>query len=395
MSHPDQSKPFRVLSLDGGGMRGLYTATLMHRLALRFAEQRSIPELDIGSAFDLIVGTSTGGILATGLAYGLSISKVVDLYRNVGPQIFANPQPQSKVAFLIWAAKSFFKPANSSAPLRGAFRIGAPRSFLNPANSPAPLRGVWQGFLGDTTVKQLYENQNSGLCLTAVKLLDEKFRVFKTPHNPTKNLDDPYSLVDLCLATSAAPIFLPLAGIRSPIDPQVLESYADGGLAANNPVLIALIEALQLAKPNQPIHILSVGTCSAPEGMLLNEKSLNRGLWHWKAGAKALTLSMNAQASSANFAAHFLVKCLSTEARQIRIVRFPEERRSEAHLKFLQMDLASPDALHAFATFGADDAVAAFRLCQDEITNEQGKIIADTFRSMREFTTPNQKELKL
>ena len=354
-------------------MRGLYTATLMHRLALRFAEQRSIPELDIGAAFDLIVGTSTGGILATGLAYGLSISKVVDLYRNVGPKIFTNPQPQSKVAFLIWAAKSFFKPANSSAPLREAL----------------------QGLFGDTTVKQLYENRHIGLCLTAVKLLDEKFRVFKTPHIPTKNLDDPYSLVDLCLATSAAPIFLPLAGIRSPLDPQVLESYADGGLAANNPVLIALIEALQLAKPNQPIHILSVGTCSAPEGMLLNEKSLNRGLWHWKAGAKALTLSMNAQASSANFAAHFLVKCLSTEARQIRIVRFPEERRSEAHLKFLQMDLASPDALHAFATFGADDAVAAFRLCQEENTNEQGKIIADTFRSMREFTTPNQKELKL
>jgi hypothetical protein len=59
------------------------------------------------------------------------------------------------------------------------------------------------------------------------------------------------------------------------------------------------------------------------------------------------------------------------------------------------MDLASPDALHAFATFGADDAVAAYRLCQEEIRNEQGKIIADTFRSMPELTTVNQQELKL
>lgn len=260
------------------------------------------------------------------------------------------------------------------------------KSLTKPANSAAPLRDALHGLFGNTTVRQLYESRKIGLCLTAVKLLDEKFRVFKTPHIPAKNLDDPYRLVDLCLATSAAPIFLPLAGIRSPRDDHILESYADGGLAANNPVLIGLIEALQLAKPQQPIHILSVGTCSAPEGMLLSEKSLNRGLWHWKAGAKALTLSMNAQASSADFAAQFLAKCLSTDSRQIRVVRFPEERRSEAHLKFLQMDLASPDALHAFATFGADDAVAAYRLCQDEKNDEQGRIIADTFRSMPELT---------
>jgi patatin-like phospholipase/acyl hydrolase len=373
MNLSDESKPFRVLSLDGGGMRGLYTATLIQRLSSRFCEQRKVAELDIGKGFDLIVGTSTGGILATGLAFGLSISKIIDLYRNVGPKIFLNPQPPSKVAFLIWAAKSFFKPANSAEPLRQAL----------------------EELFGDTTVKQLFENRQIGLCLTAVRMLDEKFRVFKTPHSPTKNFDDPYHLVDLCLATSAAPIFLPLAGIRSPQDKQVLESYADGGLAANNPVLIGLIEALQLAKPQQSIHILSVGTCSAPEGMLFTEKSLNRGLWHWRTGAKALTLSMNAQASSADFAAQFLAKCLSTNSRQIRIIRFPEERRSEAHLKFLQMDLASPDALHAFATFGAEDAVAAYRLCQDETKNEQGKIIADTFRNMPELTTVNQKELRL
>jgi len=339
---------------------------------MRFSEQQKLRELDIGKGFDLIVGTSTGGILSTGLCFGLPISKIIDLYRNVGPKIFQHPQPQGKFGFLCWAARSFLKPANSSVPLREAL----------------------DGLFGSTTIKELYERRQIGLCLTAVKMLDEKFRVFKTPHIPTKDLDNPYRLVDLCMATSAAPIFLPLAGIRSPRDDKVLESYADGGLAANNPVLIGLIEALQLAQSTQPIHILSVGTCSAPEGMLLNESALNRGLWHWKAGAKALTLSMNAQASSADYAAHFLAKCLSTDARRISIVRFPEERRSEAHLKFLQMDLASQDALHAFATFGADDAVAAYRLCQEEGKNEQGKIIADTFRSMPELTDKNQQEIK-
>lgn len=235
-----QQKPFRVLSLDGGGIRGLYTATLLHNLASRFAGNRNLVELDIGRAFDLIVGTSTGGILASGLAYGLSISKIVDLYRTIGPKIFTNPQPQTIIKFIQWAYRAMRKPANASEPLRAAL----------------------QDLFKETTIEELYEKRHIGLCLTAVKLIDEKLRVFKTPHNPKKNLDNLYRLVDLCLATSAAPIYLPLAGITSPRDKNVLECYVDGGLAANNPVLIGLIESLQLAKPKQPVHILSVGTCS-------------------------------------------------------------------------------------------------------------------------------------
>ena len=358
----NNGKPFVVLSLDGGGMRGLYTATLLQRLAGRFLEQRKLAgDLDVGKGFDLIVGTSTGGILAAGLAHGLAVNDIIDLYRKVGPKIFTRPQPQGRIRLLLWSLGSLLKPANSIIPLK---------------NKLIEL-------FGDETVVKLYERRKIGLCLTSVKLLDEKFRVFKTPHVPTKDMDNHYKLVDICLATSAAPIFLPLAGIPSPQDPSVIETYADGGLAANNPVLIGLIEAMTLAEENQPIHILSVGTCSAPEGNVLRAKDLERGLFQWKAGAKALTLAMNAQASSANYAAQFLAKALSKNGREIRIVRFPEARRSEAHLKFLQMDLASDEALHAFSSFGADDAVEAYRLCQEKDTNEEGRIISTIFQNMQ------------
>jgi len=342
-------------------MRGLYTATLLQRLAARFVAQgNKVGELDIGKGFDLIVGTSTGGILATALAFGLSINEIIEMYRKVGPKIFTRPQPQKLIPFLWWSMGSLSKPANSAAALE---------EKLN-------------GLFGDETLAGLYQRRKIGLCLTAVKLLDEKFRVFKTPHLPKRDLDNLYRLVDVCLATSAAPIFLPLAGIPSPQDPLVIETYADGGLAANNPVLIGLIEAMLVAAKDRPIHILSVGTCSAPEGNVLRAKDLRRGLLQWKAGAKALTLAMNAQASSANFAAHFLAKCLSENGREIKIVRFPEARRSEAHLKFLQMDLASEEALLAFSSFGADDAIEAHRLCQEKETNEEGRIISNVFNSM-------------
>jgi patatin-like phospholipase/acyl hydrolase len=69
MSDPAQTKPFRVLSLDGGGMRGLYTATVLDTLARHFASRCGATTLDIGKGFDLIVGTSTGGILAASLAH--------------------------------------------------------------------------------------------------------------------------------------------------------------------------------------------------------------------------------------------------------------------------------------------------------------------------------------
>jgi uncharacterized protein len=88
-----ESHSFRVLSLDGGGMRGTYTATYLDQVAATFARRRNVPALDVGAAFDLIVGTSTGGIIACALAAGVTLDKVVELYQAHGPFIFRRPLP--------------------------------------------------------------------------------------------------------------------------------------------------------------------------------------------------------------------------------------------------------------------------------------------------------------
>lgn len=87
----DGPAPFRVLSLDGGGMRGTYTATYLDRVTSAFALRRSVTDLDIGAAFDLIVGTSTGGIIACALAAGIPLQAVVSLYVDHGPLFFHYP----------------------------------------------------------------------------------------------------------------------------------------------------------------------------------------------------------------------------------------------------------------------------------------------------------------
>jgi len=73
---------FQILSLDGGGIKGLFSAAVLAHL-----------EEDLGCKivdhFDLIVGTSTGGIIALGLGYGLSPQEIVEFYVEQGPQIFA------------------------------------------------------------------------------------------------------------------------------------------------------------------------------------------------------------------------------------------------------------------------------------------------------------------
>lgn len=349
-------------------MRGLYTASLLQSLAVRFATEHKRGQLDIGKGFDLIAGTSTGGILGAGLAFGTPIAKIIELYRTEGPQIFTDPMPPNPVTtkevigFATWCYRNSRKAANSNAHL---------------------IKSLTDLF-DKTTIKELYSKRGIALCLASVQMLKEKSRVFKTPHIPMKHLDDDYTLVSVCMATSAAPIYLPMVALDSPQDKNRFEVFVDGGLWANNPVLIGLIDALELCPDKRPIEILSIGTCAAPEGNIFAKEEVDRGLFDWRVGAKALTVSMNAQASGSNFMATFLARHLTRIGHEVKIVRLPEGPPSEEQMKYLRLDLASDKALQAFASLGANDGVEAFRLCQDP-QNEDGKMISSIFTAMPEM----------
>jgi patatin-like phospholipase/acyl hydrolase len=388
-------KPFRVLSLDGGGMRGLYSARVLQKLACLMDGTKEC-ELDLGTGFDLIVGTSTGGILAAALTAGVPIEKVIHLYQKEGPQIFSDTQPPPptglrppvlrgwkliKMVQVIWWLAKHYRTVK-----RDPFVLWCMRNLHKAANNATELRQALERIFKEQTFKELFESRNIGLCLTAVKVTNERFCVFKTPHRPDLKRDLFLKVVDGCMATSAAPIYLPLAAISFGDSSGHLEAYADGGLAANNPVLVGLTEALSLAgDTDREIHILSLGTCSAPEGEVLQSNQLDRGLLDWKVGAKALGLSMNAQASAAQETAKLLAQWFTKHDRPVRLVRFPEATRSPAHIEHLRvMDSASAVTVQALMTFAEEDAIEAFTNSKDE-GSSSGRVIKEAFAAMRKL----------
>ena len=230
----------------------------------------------------------------------------------------------------------------------------------------------------ELTFGELYERRGIGVCVPATSYLHHTPRIFKTPHIPDKQRDNDVLLADACLASSAAPIYLPLASIKADgLEDQI---YADGGLWANNPVLIGLLEALAVSAPRQPVVILSVGTCPPPSGTLPPEH-LDQGVAEWRSGIRVMELAMNVQVYAACNAVLRLVDQLNRLKKRVYILRCEETVPSSKQAELLQLDSASQEALDLMKRLGNKDGHDTFRWCQKPV-EEDGKLLADIFDRM-------------
>lgn len=344
MTSTDDQKPYRILALDGGGIRGLYSACILKSLANRYSKNGN--SLDIGKGFDLIVGTSTGAILAAGLAKGIPVEEIINLYARQGSKIFRDPTPEKLFSLLRWA----FRNRNHS------------------ANSDGVLKKSLSEVFGDsTTIEDLWKSRSIGLCIPSVNLSTHRATVFKTPHCKNKNADNARTLVDVCLASSAAPILFPIAKIQDPDNSSRTDSYVDGGLWANNPVIIAIVEALECSGINQPVEIVSLGTSSPVTGKLIAETVRDEGLAYWKVGINPLLASMSAQADGYFHIANFLASGISKIGKSIRILRLNNEKPSAEQAKHLGIDKAYPEAISVLMDLAAEDG----RIFNGRINNNE------------------------
>ena len=353
------STPFRVLTLDGGGIRGIYTASLLHGIAAHFLAKDE-EGWDVGRYFNLIAGTSIGGLLACGLAAGLSTATIVRILDEFGPLIFSNPQPDGRLKLLLWAAKCAGKAANSSDPLRAALEKG----------------------FEDKTIGEIYSDRRIALCIPASRLLDWSPKVFKTPHFKHFTRDKDVSLVDACLATCAAPILMPVAVVNEANHSDAPGKFVDGGLWANNPALIGLLEALDLcADPEtgkiiRPIDVLSVGTSGGAAGDVL-EHRVNRGLLDWGFGAEVVKLSLELQDRASDYVMGKLVNHFRNQGVTIRYQKIPNPLISHEQALQIKLDRADPISVRLLKQLGDKQA----RFVQSECTRKTplGQLIADIF----------------
>lgn len=352
----------RVLSIDGGGMRGIYVAAYLDSLERSFVQRPGASAgLDIGKAFRLIVGTSTGAIVGCGLAKGVPPKDIVRLYREHGSMVFRKRLPSSVGVDLATQL------------------VRRPKYLENGTNA---LRAALNEVFGEATIGSIWLDRQIALAVPAVNMANYRPWIFKTPHDPKSNhRDDAYSLTDVCLASSAAPLFRSLAIVRNPVDNRS-DVFADGGLWANNPVLVALCEALRLLgddDPDEAVEIFALGSCGKPEGEVIAEDAIHRGLLQWKFGGEAAKVAVAAQEFAFDMVAKFLRPYLK---RHVRIIRFPAEKIPGAMLQYLDLDETRPvglDALEQHARKDADMTNSAIQEGKDD-----GRAIEDLFDSMPE-----------
>lgn len=218
----------RVLSIDGGGIRGVIPARLLEYIEKILREISGDEKAQISDYFDLVAGTSTGGILSAMILApdpGYSADDMVKLYVKHGADIFT----RSAVAKII-------------------DRSG----FFNPLYHHQTIEKILENYLGNLKISNLKRP-----CLIPTYNIETGSATFISTLEILKNPKQDRLLKDVLRATTAAPTYFAPKRIRQ-------DAFIDGGMFANNPALCAYIEATKF--PSQPltkdIMVLSLGTGS-------------------------------------------------------------------------------------------------------------------------------------
>ncbi len=282
----------QVLSLDGGGLRGIFTAASLAAL-----------EDDLGSPvvdhFDLIAGTSTGGLIALALGAGVPARSILDFYLDEGPQIFRNP------------------------------RLRTPRHLMRSKYNGRALEMAVRRQLGD----RLLGNSKVRLVIPAFDLTRNDVYLFKTPHHPRLRRDWRVPMWEVAMSTSGAPTYLPAHVLHE--DRIIL---IDGGIWANNPCLVGVTEAVSvLMAPLTDIRVLSIGTTS--EAQLRPRSTSHGGIIQWTRKNTLVDVLLTGQSTGAFAATSHLLGA-------DRVMRI----NPSVPPKLLRIDRLNPDHAIAWAS---------------------------------------------
>lgn len=259
----DASRPFTILALGGGGIRGMFSAALLAQLEADHGVR-------IHEHFDLVVGTSTGAIIALGLGAGMRPAEILELYARHQDSIFA---PSRRRA------------------------LGKAMSLIHSKYDPAGLEVA----LGEAFGDRLLCESSLPLVIPCFDLGRRAVHVFKTPHHERLRRDWRVPMAHVAMAATAAPTYFP--AFHLPGDQVRL---VDGGVWANNPSTVAVTEAVSLfGQRLEDIRLLNIGTLTSTA---VRARKLDRGgLLAWVRSPNVVEVLLAGQAiGSFNQAQHLI-----------------------------------------------------------------------------------------
>lgn len=306
--------PFQILSLSGGGYRGLFSAVILEDLENKAGRP-------LRECFDLISGTSIGGILACGIATGVPAERIRREFERLGTKVFERP----KVS--VFGRKLFELP-----------RLGV----ISARYSRAGLEEAVEGVLGDKAKLDL-ASLSKPLIVPAVSATTSEAVVFESGRNAGYN--GVVSLKDVAFATSAAPTFFPEHNIAG-------MNLVDGGIIANAPDVVSIIKAMTtFGRKADEIRLLSIGTTGAATGEVYRPNRAS-GIVGWMMARNLFGLTVTAQQN--------LAVSLSSDLLGHRAVRIDYTADAQRG-KVIGLDKAGSTATDTLKGLAAQALDSAFR----------------------------------
>lgn len=325
-----KEQTFKVLSIDGGGIKGLYSSKILEHFEDTF-------DCRVADYFDLICGTSTGGLIALGLSLNVPVEKISKFYSEKGIKIF----PSSNRLFSILK-----------------------QLFLRSKYDNKELKRSLEEIFKDRVLAE----SNCLLCIPAFSLTDGRPFIFKYDHREG-NLcrDNRTRYVDVALATSAAPAYFPIVSLNAYDNKQ----FIDGGVCANNPTLIGVMESFRYfvgkGKKFQKLKVMSLGSLTPNVGRRLAKKH-ERSVLDWN---KDLIATFSEGQSSLT---SYMVSALAQHSDSpFDYVRIPGYPLSAEQSKFISMDNSSKEALDLMSQMGYDQAILWSKKAEVQAFFEQRK----------------------
>lgn len=237
------SNVFKILSIDGGGIKGLYSLYVLNQIEQKYCKN----DETIGDYFDLICGTSTGGIIALGIANKIKIKELIKIYETNANNIF----PNNNLIFNKFISPVFGIDKYSN------------KTILNISNT----------YFQNKTLSDL----NNLVCIPSYNNNNGSNIVFKYPHKEGELFRDKNILLkDVIMATTSAPYYFPPHFINMDV---ISGTFLDGGIWANNPSMIGIDEALQYFvgkdKKYESYDLLSVGNINFNKNNNISKNSWN------------------------------------------------------------------------------------------------------------------------